>query len=756
MKTRLIAILTSALFMTPAVTMPPVLAADEPEAVPEADPVIGVLPDWVPDSFSEAMQFYNTHGKSYVADNVICLVRIVPKDKEKDYSFSYGGTMSYVNTPASGKPKTYELEIPEKPDPDDIDALSAYKAYCDSLGLPSYDYSFFESYAGSGLQYVFEVELFRVLEGYDLTVYWNEKKNGDYRVSETFSFENKDGTTVETDLYSWLPDSLPEYNSFLNKNGHASVQGNYLAFCAEITAGTGASLMMEKTGSGDFQEIMQSRCVPFELVSKDGSSTASVWVYEPVKDGALDVKWRIGMIWAPSQPLESYEGSYEIKDNCSVIIDDSAQKKGITVFTLVDKDTGETITIPEGDNNFYLQRTTKQTPATGDIYMFSSNPFTVDSLTAYNEYCNYSINLGTNSGLYDISAFEITSEKSDRIDITCKLEWRPSGDANSDGAFTIADMVVMQNWLLGKNSDAAFDWKAIDFCRDNVIDVFDFCKMRKVITKQLLTPYVEPEIKSKYGEEMRVLTDGLKMYLGPDESYGVIASLPETTSLIELGYQKDNNYWIFTEYEGEYGWIRIREKDGTYNVFYMAVADKPVIYLYPEQETDVHVELELTEADLSTTYPKYNNGWDVTAYPDGTLLNKSDGSHHKYLFWDAVNCRTRYDLSKGFCVAGSDTESFLKEKLAYMGLTEEEMNEFIVYWLPRMEHNAYNLISFQGDAYTDSAKLNITPSPDSICRIFMTYVSLDEAVDIEPQQLETFERNGFTVVEWGGSELSGK
>ena len=188
-------------------------------------------------------------------------------------------------------------------------------------------------------------------------------------------------------------------------------------------------------------------------------------------------------------------------------------------------------------------------------------------------------------------------------------------------------------------------------------------------------------------------------------------------------------------------------------VIYEQISAKPVIYLYPEAETDVHVELELTEANLSTTYPKYNNGWDVTASPDGSLLNKADGTHHKYLFWDATNCRTRFDFSKGFCVAGSDTESFLKEKLTYMGLTEEEMNEFIVYWLPLMEHNAYNLISFQGAAYTDSAKLNITPTPDSLLRVFMAYVPLEEAVDIEPQQLETFERKGFTVVEWGGSEI---
>ena len=219
--------------------------------------------------------------------------------------------------------------------------------------------------------------------------------------------------------------------------------------------------------------------------------------------------------------------------------------------------------------------------------------------------------------------------------------------------------------------------------------------------------------------------------------------------------QENNNNWAFVEYEGQYGWIQMVSNDGETlcKILDLPVAAKPVIYLYPKEETDVHVELELTESELSTTYPKYNNGWDVTAYPDGTLVNKADGSHHKYLFWDAVNCRTRFDFSKGFCVAGSDTESFLKEKLTYMGLNEQEMNEFIVYWLTLMEHNAYNLITFQGDAYTNSAKLNITPTPDSLLRIFMAYVPLENAVDITPQKLESFERKGFTVVEWGGTEI---
>jgi hypothetical protein len=35
----------------------------------------------------------------------------------------------------------------------------------------------------------------------------------------------------------------------------------------------------------------------------------------------------------------------------------------------------------------------------------------------------------------------------------------------------------------------------------------------------------------------------------------------------------------------------------------------------------------------------------------------------------------------------------------------------------------------------------------------MAYVPLEDAVEIEPQQLYSFARTGFAVVEWGGSEI---
>ena len=179
-------------------------------------------------------------------------------------------------------------------------------------------------------------------------------------------------------------------------------------------------------------------------------------------------------------------------------------------------------------------------------------------------------------------------------------------------------------------------------------------------------------------------------------------------------------------------------------------AEKPVIYLYPEQKTAVSVSLDYA-GTLTATYPAYEDGWRITAEPDGTLYDEN-GNEYSYLFWEGEN-NTDYDFSKGFCVAGADTADFLREKLAKIGLTPREYNEFIVYWLPKMQENPYNLISFQSERYTDTAKLDIDPEPDSVLRVFMAWKPLSKPQTIEPQTFTPFARDGFTVVEWGGCEV---
>lgn len=178
---------------------------------------------------------------------------------------------------------------------------------------------------------------------------------------------------------------------------------------------------------------------------------------------------------------------------------------------------------------------------------------------------------------------------------------------------------------------------------------------------------------------------------------------------------------------------------------------KPVIYLYPETTTEVNVKLDYA-GKLTCTYPKYQNGWNVIAQPDGTLKDVKTGKEYSYLFWEGES-KIKYDLSKGYVVKGKDTAEFLQEKLAQIGLLPKEYNEFIVYWLPEMEDNPYNLITFQNEVYTNSAVLTVNPKPDSVLRVFMAYKELEKPIKIEAPKITPFERKGFTVVEWGGTEI---
>ena len=146
------------------------------------------------------------------------------------------------------------------------------------------------------------------------------------------------------------------------------------------------------------------------------------------------------------------------------------------------------------------------------------------------------------------------------------------------------------------------------------------------------------------------------------------------------------------------------------------------------------------------------SSWTVTAAPDGTLTD-AQGQTYNYLYWEGIT-HADYDFSSGFCVAGADTAAFLEDALAQLGLTRREANELIVYWLPRMESTPYNLIAFQQDAYTNHAALSITPEPESLLRVFMAWKALDAPVDLPAQTLPHVDRSGFTVVEWGGTEVS--
>lgn len=185
---------------------------------------------------------------------------------------------------------------------------------------------------------------------------------------------------------------------------------------------------------------------------------------------------------------------------------------------------------------------------------------------------------------------------------------------------------------------------------------------------------------------------------------------------------------------------------------YTGTVDKPIIYLYPETEQEVSVKVGV-EDRLTCTYPKYNKGWNVIAKPNGDLIDVSTGRNLYALYWEGIDTNAKVEKD-GFVIKGEDSIKFLEEKLAILGLSEREAEEFIVYWLPKLEANKYNYIRFEtAEEIEQNMPLIINPTPDTIIRIVMNFKGLDKPIEVEEQELFTPQRKGFTVVEWGGTEI---
>lgn len=176
---------------------------------------------------------------------------------------------------------------------------------------------------------------------------------------------------------------------------------------------------------------------------------------------------------------------------------------------------------------------------------------------------------------------------------------------------------------------------------------------------------------------------------------------------------------------------------------------KPVLYLYPKKEIDVKVNFE-HEEDLTTTYPKFNDEWNVLAKPNGDLYDK-EGKYYYGLYWEEKgNHQVTFDT--GFYVTKANAIDFLEDKLSIIGLSDRERNEFIMYWLPILEQNGQSVVYFELTEERDSYnKLEISPKPDSILRVAIHVKKVDKQPQIKEQELTTFERKGFVAVEWGGA-----
>ena len=184
-----------------------------------------------------------------------------------------------------------------------------------------------------------------------------------------------------------------------------------------------------------------------------------------------------------------------------------------------------------------------------------------------------------------------------------------------------------------------------------------------------------------------------------------------------------------------------------------STAAKPIIYLYPEKETLINVQLGYPE-NLTHTYPKYKEWWwNVIANPDWSLVDVKSNRNLYALYWEGYTKKEK-NVEDWFVVKWEDTIPFLEEKLALLWLNEREAEEFIVYWLPKLEVNAYNLIRFRSQEEIEKGMpLKVNPQPDSVIRVLMEYKPLEEKIELAEQKLVKNERKGYSVIEWWWTEI---
>lgn len=180
-----------------------------------------------------------------------------------------------------------------------------------------------------------------------------------------------------------------------------------------------------------------------------------------------------------------------------------------------------------------------------------------------------------------------------------------------------------------------------------------------------------------------------------------------------------------------------------------AECGKPVIYLYPQKIMKVSVKVE-PKGGLTYSEPKLNDGWEVEAKPNGDLTETKTGRYYPYLFWEGRG--DIYEQPKlGWMVKQAGVKQFLKTKLAALGLTRSETNDFLDFWLPKMREKPYYFVTFLGNATMDKlAPLIISPEPDTVIRILMDFTPLDKPIVAKGFTVRTPKRKGFTVIEWGG------
>ncbi|MDZ7797295.1 MAG: hypothetical protein U5N56_09770 [Candidatus Marinimicrobia bacterium] len=194
----------------------------------------------------------------------------------------------------------------------------------------------------------------------------------------------------------------------------------------------------------------------------------------------------------------------------------------------------------------------------------------------------------------------------------------------------------------------------------------------------------------------------------------------------------------------------IRERD--YRVYFTLTVEahelvrKPNIYLYPEKKSRMDVYLSFPHGgQVVKSAPSYPAEWkDIRVTPEGMIDNT-----YEYLFYEA-SLPDHWQYSEGRVLRREHLPLFFTADMEKYGFELHEINDFLEYWIPRLKDAPYYAIYPQHTAMVNQAvKLHLSERPDNILRLFYIIDEVQGHFELIEPDIPLFNREGFTVAEWG-------
>lgn len=173
---------------------------------------------------------------------------------------------------------------------------------------------------------------------------------------------------------------------------------------------------------------------------------------------------------------------------------------------------------------------------------------------------------------------------------------------------------------------------------------------------------------------------------------------------------------------------------------------KPNIYIYPNEQILLTVKLDFPiGGKIVTSIPEYGTGWNISVDTNGLIDNT-----YSYLFYESIQPDI-WQNNSGWIIKIDHLESFFRKNMADYGFKGREIDDFIDYWIPRLDDYTFYSIYPQTDRLIDNViRLNFSKEPDNLLRLFYVIEGHNQLIGIivEPT-IDDFKRDGYFVAEWG-------